>query len=60
MKTTKPKWVKQEEKKVRKILKDMEEDNLIDHMQVDVFTSTREMTVLSVYIVKGRLTVDVE
>lgn len=60
MKTTKPEWVKQEEKKVRKILKDMEEDNLIDRMQVDVFTSTGEMTVLSVYIVKGRLTVDVE
>jgi hypothetical protein len=60
MKTEKPSWVKQEEKKVREILKDMEEDNLIDHMQVDVFTSSGEMTVLSVYIVDGRLTVDVE
>lgn len=60
MSTKKPDWVKQEEKKVRKILKDMERDDLIDHMQVDVCTSTGEMTVLSVYLVKGRLTIDVE
>lgn len=53
MKHKKPDWIKAEEKQVKKILKEWEDQGIIDRLHVTVATSKGTLEILSVYLVKG-------
>ena len=55
----KPDWVKAEEKKIKAMLKDMEDRNVLDMMKVTVCDGITDYQVLSVYRYKGGICIDI-